>query len=262
MNFIKGSILLIFSLFIGVGQAETPIRYLYVHGLTGSAFGANYYKDAHILSAETTDAFNFPDMQDGIFNPKKTCLAQHEEIVTLYNEYQKTAANDTGVVLLGVSRGAATVVNFLGRCKPFNIKAAIVESPFAHVDDVLGYRLPAIPMVIKKAIIQSMYPKYSPCGEHPINFVSLIDKNVPVAFICSKQDNLISYQSTLRLYRKALAAGHKKVHILILEEGQHAYLMSEAYQEFVHAFYRYYDLPYDAVLADKGEEAFMNSQIK
>ncbi len=56
------------------------------------------------------------------------------------------------------------------------------------------------------------------------------------------------------------AQGHTNIHILILDHGAHAWLMTgkskEAYLNVVHAFYKKYNIEHNSDYAAEGEERF------
>lgn len=260
-------------------EHESPIKYLFVHGVGGSKKTARKYIKHNFLKEGHAESFNFCDILTGTLKRSECHLAQKKDIETLHNAYdqlcvsknsfvekkteakgdaqQTVAQQPYKIVFFGLSRGASTIINFMGVYKPKHIAAIILESPFGHIDDSLGHIYRFLPMCIKRVIFNYIYPQFNEHGEHPIDYIHIIDKDVPIAFICTKEDELVPWSSTIRLYQKLVAAGHKKVHLLILDKGKHAEIIENGdYQSFVHAFYQYYALPYDVVLANKGKKYF------
>lgn len=255
---------LLLSSLMAVTVASTSVAevtYLFAHGLGGHAKDAQAYNA--IANKQKIVAFNFPDAKDGKFMRGETSLAQGHEIERLNKRFQSTVKKnaDAEVVLLGVSRGASTIINFMGKQKPAQVKALVLESPFAYAEDIkFGY----VPSVIGGIIRPFIYRKYSYEGDHPAYFARAINKNTPVLLICSKEDKFVPMQSTVALYERLLMGRHAKAHLLVLEKGEHGKLLSgeegTEYQNVVHAFYKHYDLPHDAKLAAKGKKLFAKTQ--
>src|SRR5262249_48771428 len=100
----------------------------FAHGLGGDKTQGHYY---HVNSNSsgfiegTLETFNFNDY----LNPRSSCLGQQADIEIL----QTIIKNFNKVILVGVSRGAATIANYLGSRNPEHIMAAVLESPFDTV---------------------------------------------------------------------------------------------------------------------------------
>jgi len=228
------------TLFLFTPVSIAKPTYLFCHGVGGNGNDVQVYVHYDILPKHSC-TFDFNDFHDGKFDPTKSALGQKDDIDTLFDRFNQLD-NSQGVVLFGLSRGAATVINFAGKKQPTNVKAIIVESPFAHIDDIisnmlsygLSYVLPT------NTIMKAIYPLYNRNAEQPINFVTKIDKSIPILFICSEGDQLIPYTSTLRLYEALSAQGGRiNVSLLTLQQGGHANLCDqEKYKQAVHHFLR------------------------
>lgn len=287
----KLSNLLIFYLlliFSNIYTQDPEPTYLFSHGLAGGkqqAYlytrtykkgGETVYNNRYILDAPLV-TFDYPDTTDRFWKVKRsvTTLGQESEIAELelhYNKIVEQSQTETPhIVLFGISRGASAAVSFLGTHERPAIKAAIVESPFDSfltVQRHLAKRIflhwiPGI-QTICRGITKMVFPKYSPDGIHPIDVVGNIRKDLPILFVCSKQDELVHFLCTVNLYHALRQAGHEHAYILILNQGAHGKLLHNSigstYQSVVHAFYKKYGLPHDEILARYGTSRLKKCQ--
>lgn len=247
--------------------ADQQFTYLFCHGRGQSHLTANHYLASGLIPDKNAlHRFNFSDIKDNVFHPKQCALGQRKDIETLkevvHHVKKKSSIEhnqEANIILFGVSRGAATIINYAGKEKPTNIKAIIVESPFAHIDDALTSMYGFLSLELKRKIFNYFHSVFDFNAEHPIDFVSQINPSIPVAFICSKADAIVPYESTMRLYKALKNAGHENIHLLVLESGEHARITYNAiYKQFTHAFYRKYNLPHNKTLADYGEKYLHN----
>lgn len=225
---------------------------LFAHGLGGDKTQGHYY---HINSRQNgfiegeLETFNFKDY----LNPRTSCLGQQADMSTLHNACQAFKK----VILVGVSRGAATIANYLGTEQPNNVMAIVLESPFDTIDSIVKH-LEATGA--SYSFKPSLYPNYDRNGIHPVDTIHKIPLNIPVLLICSTKDALIPASSTGLLYKKLVLAGHTKTHILILEHGKHANILwgeqGHIFRNVVHAFYKEYNLPYNPTFAQAGMKHF------
>ncbi len=85
-----------------------------------------------------------------------------------------------------------------------------------------------------------------------------ISKDIPILIICSKEDQLVPLSSSINVYKKLIASGHKHTYIFVTDYGRHAKILrgadGEKYQYVVNAFYKKYNLPYCSTSAAKGED--------
>lgn len=286
-NSLFNAIVLTLSTLTITADSITPV-YLFSHGLAGSKKQAYNYtktfeKDGQIITnkryilGEPLVSFDYPDTTDRFWKVRRsvTTLGQESEIAELeqhYNEIiEASESEEPHIVIFGISRGASAVVNFLGTDERRAIKAAIVESPFDSfltVQRHLAKRLflhwiPGI-QAICRGITKMVFPKYASDGLHPIDAVKNIRKDLPILFICSKQDELVHYLCTVNLYHTLRKAGHEHAYLLILNHGAHGHLLHKtagsAYQNVVHAFYQKYGLPHDEACARYGKSKLAKCQ--
>ena len=229
---------------------------IFAHGLGGDKTQGHYY---HINSRQNgfiegnLETFNFKDY----LNPRSSCLGQTADIAIL----QETSVKFKKVILVGVSRGAATIANYAGTEQPNNVMALILESPFDTIESIVKHLEATASSIVFKP---SMYPNYDRNGIHPIDSMHKTSVHIPILLICSKKDVLIPASSTTLLYKKLLLAGHTKIHILVLDQGKHANILwgdqGYIYKNVVHAFYKEYGLPYNQMFAQSGLKHFAFSQ--
>lgn len=285
---VKKALLLLLVFSNPIGANNHPISFLYAHGLGDSnteayrfsRFNRNgiFNKNALITTGRIF-TFDFPDVTKRFWrvNVTQTSLAQANEIITLQRAYQQAMATlkmeggGTDLILMGLSRGAATIINFMGIYNPHNVKAIILESPFDHMATVVQnklqqFKLDSIPGIktISDWIVSSIFMKHKINGIAPIQCAGAINPLIPILLVCSKEDTLVPYHSTVALYNSLRANGHQHAYLLVLERGKHAFALSGAdgdmYAATVHAFYKKYNLPYDEKLANRGQSLLEQCQ--
>lgn len=195
--------------------------------------------------------------------PLSTCAGQEDDLEQLHSVCSK----HSNIILAGCSRGAATIVNYLGMHKPTNIIGAVIESPFDHSRNVINYL--AQQMNIQKrsvidAISKNLAPNHNQDGIQPIDHVANIAHNIPLLFICTTKDRIIPVESCVELYKKLIFAGHPRTHLLIVEHGAHGLITfssdGSAMRNVIHAFYKQYGLPYNTEWANAGATRFTECQ--
>lgn len=192
-------------------------------------------------------------------------LGQQEDIETLSDAYDKhqKELSDTEVVLYGVSRGAATVFNFMAsdyQIKEIkNVKVVILEGCFDSMGHLLYCKYPKMLTTAKK-LFSFIYPGHDLNGIQPIELVDQFPKDIPVLLITSKKDSVVPCKTTWNLYYELKDAGHPHVYILELDHSSHPrYMMDNendkiAYQAVVHAFYAKFNLAHNCQYAQWGQE--------
>jgi len=167
-------------------------------------------------------------------NPLANCsLGQAHEMDNAQQAMATITENnpDTDIVFRGVSLGASTGINFAGTrpefLKKYKVKGAILESPFAHVRDIpdskacgLTRILPNI--LLKLAVRLCAFPNHDLTGIQPPTSAATIPHDFPVLIIASKEDALIPWQSSKKIYDQCVKSGHKQAHFLLVEHGAHA----------------------------------------
>ena len=275
------------TLFVAYISIFLPLRpqtiYLFSHGLADTskqafAYAKTYknngeiHHNNHYFFYRPFFSFNYPDATEGFHrvNRYETSMAQDNEIARLKAAYEKTieSMHDRGIthyemVLFGISRGASSIINFVGLHNPQHIKALVLESPFDSVATIIDsmmqtFNMDWLPHSYGEYLMERIFRRYKRDGIRPINLVDRINGDMPILIICSKQDQLVPWHSSVRLYQKLCKSGHKHVYIYIANHGKHAKIIrdkdSKTYQDVVHAFYRTYGLPHDLQLAENGQK--------
>jgi hypothetical protein len=168
-------------------------------------------------------------------------------------------------ILYGVSRGAATTFRACARHSDeySDVELVILEGCFDNVPHTLKARFPTLcsfPGVHERLHdVLTKITDYKKDGGSPLEDVDRFPKNIPVVFITSETDAVVPAECTKELVTALVKAGHKEVYLLTLKASSHSkYMMdneqdSNDYQNFIHAIYKKYDLPYVAVYAEQGE---------
>ncbi len=256
---------------ISVKQNKQVIT-LFSHGLANTGNQVFGYTQNQEVIHTPFFTFDYSDATKQFWrvNFWNTNFGQKDDVKTLKKAYEKYVLDgeekSADIILLGVSRGAVTALNFMAKHNPELVKAIIVESPFDHIESIAK-------QVAKKSRIRSniihrimsiVFARYNPKGMHAINMVDKINKNLPILIICSKQDQRVPWQSSFNLYIKLQKVGHKKTHILVLDHGKHDNILlgkdGKKYQHVVHAFYKKYGLPYNDKYAHYGQEILTQCQ--
>ena len=273
--------------------------YLFSHGIYNDASLAYYYENVHtsneLISTpkglqltyksgmqhvwdiqDAQDAtlwvikqplytFNYPDAQNG-FDRTQTSLGQDNEIRILANAYEKIKENK--VILMGMSRGATAILTFLGTRNPESVCAAIIESPFDSVLSMLDTHCGAFWLGFVPTILYTtpnlFFGKFDRFGICPIKVISKINTTIPILIIASCKDTYVPVANSAAIYNKFYECGFTHVYFLLLDEGQHGYLLEDEnehiYLNTVHAFYKKYNLPYHAACAQQGQELLAQCQ--
>lgn len=266
-------------------QPADKANYLFAHGIAETHEQAYWYTKGksnlpHIIDGRVF-TYDYPDTTQHFWrvNFTQTGLGQQNEIMGLKSAYEQALAKLAAehkpqkFVLVGMSRGATTIVNFLGQYKPEHIQAAVVESPFDSTHSITKNILSKVYLdkipgmqTIAHGIMSVLFWQHDTAGSHAIDAVVSIDKDLPMLLVCSKQDKLVPVESTVALYTALTDSGHTKAHIFIADNGRHGRLLHDAdghkYQQVVHAFYKKYGLPHDPEIAALGQSLLEQSQPK
>lgn len=264
------------------GNATHRVVYLFVHGLAAtqkqvfrlytqeraaSKKNKNPKDNTNWIVTEPIALFDFPDAKcDGDYHRKDVNLGQNPDLERLDTAYQLTLKEfpEHEIVLVGVSRGAATIVNYVAKYNPPQLAAVVVESPFDTLSSIIKHLLKRfkvnwIPFskTLGHKIVRTHFPRLEPDGIFPIHVVEKISPTVPIMIIHGYKDNVIPITSSRRLYIKLKEIGHKDAYLVELKSGAHAQLVhgsdAQFYHILVHAFYKKYGLPHDPEKARLGE---------
>jgi hypothetical protein len=222
---------------------------IFAHGLGGNASHSQAYRN---LIGCPIVGENGPEWNGVIYGSaaQRSCLAQEADIAIVAKQIAERVQNN--IMLLGVSKGAATMLNTVGWLAVnnpsalTNVRAVILDSPFStpesvaakvagqFVEESLGTTSahciessmnwsssrPIIRMLTTQA-----YPNYQPNGITPIKSVTTlwntVDKNMVIVFIHSKQDKLISINDSRLLYLELKKLGLVNLYLIEAEAGEH-----------------------------------------
>ena len=286
--------LITFVVFLGASFAcqAKNVAYLFAHGLYSNRSLAGYHKkfiqDEGCLKTDTSlqltyksgssytwplitqdDAnfwiiqapvysFNFPDALRG-YDANQTSLGQKNEINALANAYEKIKGNE--IVLMGMSRGASTILTFLGTHNHEHVVAVVLESPFDSILNTLNTHCGAFWLGFLPVILHTspnvLFGKFDRNGVSPIQVIDKINKDLPILIIASLQDTFIPALNTASIYLKFLENNYDNVYFLLVDHGVHGYLLEDndthLYLNTVHAFYKKQGLPYNRTFAAQGD---------
>lgn len=166
------------------------------------------------------------------------------------------ALRDRGIpaeqlVSAGISRGALTT--FVRHAKSPDRKARLVllEGCPDSIPNVLEYRYGQLAADGAEWFLErfTAYKKDNARRMSPLSLAPQFPQDVPVAFVTSERDTSVPAAGTLRLVEALKMAGHKKVHLLVLKDGNHNdYLTSKrdrrAYLDFVKQLYDTYGVKF------------------
>lgn len=214
-------------------------------------------------------SFNYPDATNKFYrvNYNESSFGQDNEIGRLHNAYQKMMKKfeHCDVILKGLSRGAANHIIFASRytSELDNVKAMVLESPYFIMDDVIANMIKRFnlegwfELSWGQTLAECIFKKYTRHGYSPANTLADIPKDMPILLICSEEDHLVPYTSTITIYKKLIESGHTNVYIFVAKQGRHAAILQgpegEKYQQIVNAFYKKYNLPHCPIAAKKGK---------
>ena len=260
-------------------RTRDKIQYLFSHGLfnTGEkqvhkylktyTIGDKTHNNKQYIIGGPVNFFDYPDAaMTCIINRKRANIAQDNDVAHLKLEVEKTIQNnqEEKLVLVSVSRGASTALNFMALHDNPNVKALIVESPFDSMATVVDYIRKQLHLekILShdsgQCILETIFRQYKKDGMCPIDLVSDIRKELPILIVCSKEDLQVPWHSSEKLYQKLKKSGHDNVHLLVVPKGMHAHIITgksgDVYQAGAHAFCAKYGLPHDTALALEGEK--------
>lgn len=267
-------------IFLIITTTQSQTWYLFSHGLGDTFKKAYKYAKTYTIGDKTFQhtryiidrpfvSFNYSDALEGFphINTKKTSFAQNNEINQLKTAFEKTIqyaqtkTSKNEVILVGLSRGASAALNLMALYTLPEVKALVLESPFDSVASIIDNKRKQLHLEwlshnTGELIMENIFRQYKRNDRAPIDLVSRIRKDLPILIICSKEDQLVPCQSSVKLYKKLKESGHYFTHLFVADHGKHSQIWSdkdgETYQAVVHAFYKKYNLPHDTKIALQG----------
>ncbi len=206
------------------------------------------------------------DLTQANLGQKKDIKALHKTYKAHIKKYPKT-----NIVLYGDSRGAATTFNFIAQHKPKQVKAAVLDGIFDTVPHCIKHFVYSDKSEETEKTMHDLIAfflrSYKKKGHFPIDYADKITDDIPLLFVTSLKDGLTAPQCAFNLYIKLKKRGFKKIHLLVLEKSLHpCYMIDDpqdkiTYENVVHAFYKFYNLPHNSLKAKEGKNEFEKTQI-
>lgn len=202
-------------------------------------------------------------------------IGQETDMQSHRKKYERwLAKNDktNGLILWGVSRGTAATFCAFAKEKYPEVKLVVLEGAIDSVQDVIPKR---VSHLFKSEYISNKVTsaintgfsffnkwnlmKYDPNGPSPVKSVAEFPEGVPVVFITSKVDTVVTCGNTEKIAQALADKGKNDVYLLKLERSSHPNYMFDdpvdrnCYETFIHAIYKKYNLKHDPELAIQGD---------
>lgn len=233
-------------------------------------------KGGGILSAYTayrdniiyTDCVNFdyPDTEE------LTNFGQRLDLNCLNTIYDGIPSSSK-IIALGICRGAHVLLKREllneGKNRPC---ALVLESPLFSVTDlilqILKTHLTNLSLVywISYNVFCAMHHSFDRKQDNLQHLLATkkISPNLPILFIHLKGDPIVSDQAIFDMV-KLLAQYNNNIHLFVLHDAtkktHHGALHTlEVFQNVINSFYYHYNLPHDAVRAEKGKQIFATTK--
>ncbi|MFA5998622.1 MAG: prolyl oligopeptidase family serine peptidase [Candidatus Babeliales bacterium] len=183
-------------------------------------------------------------------------MGQTADITAISKTITKIPANKS-VILYGCSRGSATIINYLAKFNPKNVKALVLDSCPASLPETIAPKLVKLGIhpSYSLSIFTTLFPAYPANSIPPLHAIkNITNKNLPILLIHSKDDSSVPFEHSLMLYLEFKKQGFTNVHLAAISKGKHSFLLQNktaqpVYLKAVHTFYKKYDLPYDKAWA-------------
>ena len=243
----------------GSRQAHSYMK-SYKHPITGSVVTNDLFlMDGIVIHFDFPDALHIPPF----VNPFHANLGQLGDVFVLKKQYEKVLKQypDANIVLFGMSRGAVTIINFLGIFKPTRVSAVVLESPYdcgKSIFDAVQKQLGTHVSTEKEQdVLEFIFKEYDRNGLQAIDFVNKIPHHIPMLFVCSERDQRVPFTSTQKLCHTLREAGHNDCYLFTAKYGKHFDILWNRhgllYQHIVHSFYKHYGLDYDDTYAQHAD---------
>jgi hypothetical protein len=240
---------------------------------SGMSWVSNWSNGYHFLSPpspiEDSVQFHAPILS-------QLSIGQETDVISHQNKYicwQASEDKTQGLILWGVSRGTAATVCAFSKFKYPEVRLVILEGAIDSIDEVLSKRVSSylksdylshsVTGVLNTALSffnQRNLLKYKPGGLSPLKCVVDFPEGIPIVFITSKVDTVVSVVNTKNVAQAFVDRAKNDVYLLILERSSHPNYMfddredRDHYEQFIHAIYRKYHLKHELELASLGEK--------
>ena len=226
---------------------------IFAHGLGGTVeSGLKGYKEfiGGFITGKNGPEWN-TDLYGKHAGPLQSSLAQEADIAVVTEQIVQYP--HAQIILSGVSKGAATMVNTVGWLAVNNpallqkVAAVIVESPFDSMEIAAANMMHTVVekfgsehiatsgettvdsycvRPLGKYFEKIHFKNYKPDGISPIKAVHdmwpHVDRNIVVVFVHSKEDEVISVNASRMLYATLKEHGFKNLYFIETARGAHA----------------------------------------
>lgn len=239
---------------------------------SGLAWIGNWRNGFHFISpiSVTPESVRFhaPNLSQISIGQETDMLSHRRK----YDSWLEKQDKSNGLILYGVSRGTAATFCAFAKEKYPEVRLVILEGAIDSVKSVLPKR---VLNTFKSEYISGhvtnslnagfrLFNKwnlmqYHEEGPSPLKSVADFPEGVPVVFITSKVDAVVTCGNTENIAQALAAKGKNDVYLLKLERSSHPnYMFDDAedrdrYEAFIHAIYKKYHLKHDPELAIKGD---------
>ncbi|MCX5923979.1 MAG: prolyl oligopeptidase family serine peptidase [Candidatus Dependentiae bacterium] len=184
-------------------------------------------------------------------------MGQTADITAISKTMSTKIPANKSVILYGCSRGSATIINYLAKFNPKNVKALVLDSCPASLPETIAPKLVKLGIhpSYSLSIFTRLFPAYPVSSVPPLHAIkNITNKNLPILLLHSKDDSSVPFEHSLMLYLEFKNQGFTNVHLTAIAKGKHSFLLQtpaakSVYLKAVHTFYKKYDLPYDKALA-------------
>ncbi len=257
-------ILLLVVLFYGQITMTQQVITLFVHGIADSGKQALPFAD---IAKGPLASFDFDCATSHFWriNMPACSLGQESELEQLDMQWKKLNEQyplADGFILIGVSRGASTILNFLATRKPNKVKGVILDSPFDNIESTVQHRAErwGVPACLIRTIIPWVFWQFDPHGVCPDKVIDQIEQDIPMLFVTVEDDHSVPIECARKLLAARKNQGHSNCHHLHVMQGRHGKIIqgpdAETYKRIAHAFFAHYGLPHNTQHAADGTQQF------
>lgn len=235
-----------------------PIKLL---GMT-ITWASNWLNGFHFSSPTTASAesvvFHAPILTQVSIGQETDMLSHRRKYDAWLQQEDKT----DGLILYGVSRGTAATFCAFAKEKYPEVRLVVLEGAIDSVEKVILTRYKRCANFISSglSIFKRLgFAQYNKDGTSPLKSIENFPESVPVVFITSKVDKVVTCGNTENIANALAKKGKNDVYLLKLERSSHPnYMFDDAedrntYEVFIHAIYKKYNLRHNPDLAKKGE---------
>lgn len=251
----------------------SSLSYFNPINVIGSAitWGANLYYGVHFTKPIPPNNQSVGYHAPNIFNMS---VGQEVDMSTHRKKYDSWLAKEDksdGLILWGVSRGTAATFCAYEKEQYPEVKLVVLEGAIDSVQNIVPkYVAKVLPIdSIAKQVTRAVnaglsffkkqgITQYDPAGPSPLKSVARFPTGIPVVFITSKKDSVVSCENTEHIAKALAERGLNDVYLLKLKKSSHPNYMFDdiddhnQYETFIHAVYKKYNLRHDPELAKAG----------